>query len=80
MTLVTNWKLGPKMWKYMLNMCASHDIMGALTLVVSDVTWQLAPANITNPVDIAAGQTAVYRNRPNCDQLTPKTPLREKST
>jgi hypothetical protein len=49
------------------NMCASHDIMGALTLVVSDVTWQLAPANITNPVDIAAGQTAVYRNRPNCD-------------
>jgi hypothetical protein len=49
------------------NMCASHDIMGALTLVVSDATWDLIPANLTNPVDVAAGQAAVYRNRPNRD-------------
>ncbi len=49
------------------NMCASHDIMGALTLVVSDATWDLVPANLTNPVDVANGQAAVlvYRNRPN---------------
>ena len=49
------------------NMCASHDLMGALTLVVSDVTWELVPANLTNPVDVAAGQPAVYRARPNWD-------------
>jgi len=49
------------------NMCASHDIMGALTLVVSDATWDLVPANLTNPVDVAAGQPAVYRQRPNWD-------------
>jgi len=49
------------------NMCASHDILGALTLVVSDATWDLVPANLTNPVDVAAGQPAVYRQRPNWD-------------
>ena len=31
------------------NMCASHDLMGALTLVVSDVTWDLVPANLSSP-------------------------------
>ncbi len=49
------------------NMCTSHDIMGALTLVVSDVTWQLVPANLTNPVDVAAGQSAAYCARPTWD-------------
>ena len=41
--------------------------MGTLTLVVSDATWDLVPANLTNPVDVANGQPAVYRNRPNWD-------------
>ncbi len=33
-------------------MCASHDPMGALTLVVSNATWNLVPANLTNPVNM----------------------------
>ena len=49
------------------NMCASHDPMGALSLVVSLATWNLIPANLTNPIDVAAGQPAVYRDRPNWD-------------
>jgi hypothetical protein len=43
------------------NMCPAHDCLGALTLVVSDVKWELIPTNLTNPIDIAAGQPAVYR-------------------
>ena len=64
------------------NMCASHDPMGALSLVVSLATWNLIPANLTNPIDVAAGQPAVYRARPNWDlqQPMPETPLREQST
>ncbi len=46
------------------SMCAMHDITGALTLVMPDVNWNLMPVNLTSPVDVAAGQPAVYRQRP----------------
>jgi hypothetical protein len=49
------------------NMCSAHDIMSARTLVLSDDTWESVPANLTNPIDVAAGQPAVYRNRPDYD-------------
>jgi hypothetical protein len=45
-------------------MCAMHDVTGALTLVMPDVKWNLMPVNLTNPVDVTAGQPAVYRQRP----------------
>ncbi len=47
------------------NMCPAHDIMGALTPVVPDRTWESIPGNLTNPIDVAAGQAVVYRNRPD---------------
>jgi len=53
------------------NMCASHDLMGALTLVVSDVTWDLVPANLRCTALDQIG---------TCQQLMPETPLRERST
>ncbi len=49
------------------SMCAMHDVTGALTLVMSDEKWTRMPVNVTNPtnpIDFAAGQPAVYRNRP----------------
>jgi hypothetical protein len=46
------------------SMCAMHDVTGALTLVMSDVKWTSMPVNLTNPIHVAAGQPAVYRNRP----------------
>ena len=46
------------------SMCSMHDVTGALTLVMSDAKWDLMPINLTNPVDVAAGQQPVYRNRP----------------
>ncbi len=46
------------------SMCAMHDVTGALTLVMSDAKWNLMPVNLTNPVDVAAGQQPVYRRRP----------------
>ncbi len=42
------------------SMCAMHDITGALTLVMSDEKWERMPVNLTNPVDVATGQPAVY--------------------
>jgi hypothetical protein len=50
-------------------MCAMHDVMGTLTLVMSDAKWTRMPVNLTNPIDVAAGQPAVYRNRPAYDML-----------
>ncbi len=41
-----------------------HDVTGALTLVMSDAKWNLMPINLTNPIDVAAGQAAIYRARP----------------
>ena len=49
------------------SMCAMHDVTGALTLVMTDVKWERIPANLTNPIDVAAGQPAVYRARPTFD-------------
>ena len=50
------------------SMCAMHDVTtGALTLVMTDVKWDRIPANLTNPIDVAAGQPAVYRARPTFD-------------
>ncbi len=46
------------------SMCAMHDVTGALTLVLSDEKWDLMAVNLTNPVDVAAGQPAVYRVSP----------------
>ena len=48
-------------------MCAMHDATGALTHVMTDEKWQRMPVNLTNPVDVAAGQPAVYRARPVFD-------------
>jgi hypothetical protein len=45
------------------SICAMHDVT-ALTLVMTDGKWQRIPVNLTNPVDVTAGQPAVYRNRP----------------
>ena len=49
------------------SMCAVHDVTGALTLVMTDAKWQIMPVNLTNPLDVAAGQNPVYRNRPTFD-------------
>ena len=49
------------------SMCAMHDVTGALTLVMTDAKWQIMPVNLTNPIDVAAGQNPVYRNRPTFD-------------
>ena len=49
------------------SMCAVHDVTGALTLVMTDAKWQIMPVNLTNPIDVAAGQNPVYRNRPTFD-------------
>jgi hypothetical protein len=46
------------------SMCAMHDVTGALILVMSDTKWTSMPVNFINPIDVAAGQPAVYRNRP----------------
>jgi hypothetical protein len=46
------------------SMCAMHDVTDALTLVMSDEKCTRMPVNVTNPIDVAAGQPAVYRNRP----------------
>ncbi len=48
-------------------MCAMHDVTGALTFVLPDAKWNLMPVNLTNPVDVAAGQPPVYRQRPDYD-------------
>ena len=53
------------------SMCAMHDVTGALTLVMTDEKWQQMPINLTNPVDVAAGQPAVYRARPTFDMPPP---------
>jgi hypothetical protein len=46
------------------SMCAMHDATDALILVMTDEKWERMPVNLTNPVDVAAGQPAVYRARP----------------
>ena len=48
------------------NLCSAHDAAGALSLVAQDRDWQQFPGVLTNPVpvDVAAGQAAVYRARP----------------
>jgi hypothetical protein len=49
------------------NLCSAHDAAGALGLVAQDRDWQQFPGVLTNPVDVAAGQPAVYRARPTFD-------------
>ncbi len=48
------------------NLCAQHDVTGALTLVASDLVWQSTPANQTPAVRIAAGDPP-HRARPTLD-------------
>ncbi len=69
MTLVTTWRNGPRTWKLTPAACAPcmSDVTGALSLVMTDVKWKRIPVNFTNPVDVAAGQPAVYRARPTYD-------------
>jgi hypothetical protein len=38
---------------------------------MSNATWELIPANLTNSIDVAAGQPAVYHARPNWDMPAP---------
>ncbi len=52
------------------NLCAQHDVTGALTLVASDLVWQSIPANQTPAVRIAAGDPP-FRDRPTWDQPAP---------
>ena len=52
------------------NLCAQHDVTGALTLVASDLVWQSIPANQTSAVRIAAGDPP-FRDRPTWDQPAP---------
>ncbi len=52
------------------NLCAQHDVTGALTLVASDLIWQSIPANQTPAVRIAAGDPP-HRARPTWDQPQP---------
>jgi hypothetical protein len=42
------------------NLCSAHDAASALGLVAQDRDWQQFPGVLTNPVDVAAGQPAVY--------------------
>jgi hypothetical protein len=49
------------------NLCPQHDSTGALTLVATDLVWQQMPINLTNPIDVAGGQPAVYRALPIWD-------------
>ena len=52
------------------NLCAQHDVTGALTLVASDLVWESIPANQTSAVRIAAGDPP-FRDRPTWDQPAP---------
>jgi hypothetical protein len=52
------------------NICAQHDVTGALTLVASDAVWNCIPANVTTAVRIAAGYPP-HRARPTWDQPPP---------
>jgi hypothetical protein len=46
------------------NLCSAHDAAGALGLTALEVDWQQFPGVLTNPIDVAGGQPAVYRARP----------------
>ena len=52
------------------NLCAQHDVTGALTLVASDLVWRSIPANQTSATRIAAGDPP-FRARPTWDQPAP---------
>ena len=52
------------------NICAQHDVTGALTLVASDAVWNCIPANVTTAVRITAGDPP-HRARPTWDQPQP---------
>ena len=49
------------------NLCSAHDAAGALGLIALEVDWQQFPGVLTNPIDVAGGQPAVYRDRPTFD-------------
>ncbi len=47
------------------NLCAQHELTGALTLVARDNTWNSYPGNLTNPAQVLAGtHAAAYEVRP----------------
>ena len=39
------------------NLCAEHDVTGALTLVAADDVWNIIPANLANAAGVAQGAT-----------------------
>ena len=50
------------------NLCAQHELTGALTLVARDNTWNSYPGNLTNAAQVTAGtHAAVYAARPTWD-------------
>jgi hypothetical protein len=53
------------------NLCAEHDVTGALTLVAADDVWKIIPANLTNAAGVAQGDPPQYRARPTWDQPIP---------
>ena len=47
------------------NLCAQHELTGALTLVARDNTWNAYPGHVTNAAQVAAGtHPAAYAARP----------------
>ncbi len=50
------------------NLCAQHELTGALTLVARDNTWNAYPGHLTNAAEVTAGNhAAVYAARPTWD-------------
>ena len=47
--------------------CPQHDITGALSLVVTDIVWNMVPGNITNAAAVARGNPPQFRARPTWD-------------
>jgi hypothetical protein len=58
------------------NICAQHDVTGALTLDASDAVWNCIPVNVTTVVRIAAVGPPHRARRPRINlNPTPTAPL-----
>ena len=44
------------------NLCAEHNVTGALTLVAADDVWNIIPANLANAAGVAQGDPPQYRS------------------
>jgi hypothetical protein len=54
-----------------LNLCAQHDVTGALTLIASDCVWNSIPVNLANAAGVLQGDPSQYRAHPTLDQPQP---------